>query len=177
MPKPRLITHQGVTLSIKDWAARLGISAVTLQARLTRHGMTTERALTADSLALRASGGHYPVVSVGGGEARREHIVVAERALGRALPPQAEVHHVDGDITNNAPGNLVICPNHAYHALLHVRAAAYAACGHYDWRRCVRCKAWDDPSNMTVSGNAAYHKACNAKHQATLRARRAANKE
>ena len=51
-----------------------------------------------------------------------EHVAVAEAALGRTLPPGAEVHHVDGDPTNNAPSNLVICQDHKYHSLLHARA-------------------------------------------------------
>lgn len=56
---------------------------------------------------------------------RGEHVVMAEKALGRPLPPGAEVHHMDRDRTNNntkSPWNLVICPDHAYHLLLHRRA-------------------------------------------------------
>lgn len=48
-----------------------------------------------------------------------EHRVVAEKALGKPLPPGAVIHHVDGDKANNAPSNLVICPNQAYHGILH----------------------------------------------------------
>ncbi len=50
-----------------------------------------------------------------------EHHVVAERALGHALPAGAVVHHVDEDTTNNAPNNLVICQDDNYHKLLHAR--------------------------------------------------------
>lgn len=45
-----------------------------------------------------------------------EHILIVEGALGHALPPAAEVHHVDGVKGNNANGNLVACQDHAYHA-------------------------------------------------------------
>lgn len=56
------------------------------------------------------------------------HILIAEKALGKPLPPDAEIHHVKGN-TNN-PGNLVICQNRTYHWLLHQRQRAYDACGH-----------------------------------------------
>jgi hypothetical protein len=50
-----------------------------------------------------------------------EHILVAESVLGHSLPAGAVVHHVDGNKHNNAPGNLVICEDDAYHRLLHTR--------------------------------------------------------
>ena len=53
-----------------------------------------------------------------------EHVVVAERALGKHLPAGAVVHHVDVNRRNNAPTNLVICQDAAYHKLLHARLNA-----------------------------------------------------
>lgn len=53
-----------------------------------------------------------------------EHLLVAERALGRLLRGSEEVHHVDRNRANNDPGNLVICPDRAYHMLLHRRERA-----------------------------------------------------
>ena len=50
-----------------------------------------------------------------------EHVLIAEAALGRLLPANSEVHHVDGDRRNNANKNLVICQDAAYHRLLHIR--------------------------------------------------------
>ena len=54
-----------------------------------------------------------------------QHRIIAENVLGKKLPKGSQVHHVDGDKTNNANSNLVICPNAGYHSLLHKRARAY----------------------------------------------------
>ena len=50
-----------------------------------------------------------------------EHILVAEKALGRFLPQGVEVHHVNEKKDDNRNQNLVICENSAYHGLLHKR--------------------------------------------------------
>jgi len=60
------------------------------------------------------------------GERVYEHIHLAEKALGKKLPAKAIVHHMNekaGD--NHTPFNLVICPDQAYHKLLHKRAREY----------------------------------------------------
>lgn len=59
------------------------------------------------------------------GERRLEHIVKAEKALGRKLPRGAVVHHMNKiPHDNDTPLNLVICPDQAYHLLLHRRMRA-----------------------------------------------------
>lgn len=64
----------------------------------------------------------YIIVYVDG-KPKFEHVVIAEKALGRPLPLGAEVHHMNGEKHDNkTPYNLVICPSRAYHMLLHKRA-------------------------------------------------------
>ena len=81
---------------------------------------------------------YYPAAKVGDGT-QRIHILRAERALGRPLPPGVEVHHADGSKGADAP--LVICPDRAYHRLLHVRMRIQAAGGNPNTQRiCGTCK-------------------------------------
>ncbi len=94
----------------------------------------------------------------------REHILVAEAALGRSLPESAEIHHVNEDPADNRGSNLVICEDKAYHKLLHRRMRALAACGHADWELCEVCGKYDDPANLTLRMKrpGGYHRACAA---------------
>lgn len=82
------------------------------------------------------------------GRAAREHVFKAEKVLGRRLRNSEMVHHIDEDSSNNNNNNLVICPNMAYHALLHIRTEALNCCGNANYRRCIVCKTWDDPATM-----------------------------
>lgn len=109
-----------------------------------------------------------------GGRKTYEHIRIAEQALGKPLPDGAEVHHIDGDGFNNAYSNLVVCPDHAYHVLLHKRARALDACGNPNFSRCWICGIWSAPEYLRFKLNRpeAYHAACWAAYQVTLRARR-----
>jgi len=71
-----------------------------------------------------------------------EHVVVAEKALGKPLPLKAKVHHLDEDRANNAGNNLVICEDQAYHAMLHLRMKSLRATGNPNLRQCYCCKEW-----------------------------------
>jgi hypothetical protein len=55
-----------------------------------------------------------------------EHTIVASKALGKGLPKGAVVHHINGNVQDNRPENLVICENQSYHRLLHCRMNAIA---------------------------------------------------
>lgn len=101
----------------------------------------------------------------------RDHIAIAEKALGKRLPPGAQVHHVDEDRTNNQPGNLVICPNNAYHKLLHQRMRAVAACGNANWLPCKRCHQYADPDEMANRGSSFAHRLCEREYEKNRPAR------
>jgi hypothetical protein len=102
----------------------------------------------------------------------REHVAVAERAIGKPLPRGALVHHVDQDRSNNDPSNLVICPDDAYHMLLHRRQRALEACGNADWVKCWVCKTYSPPELIIVNGKNTHHRACINQWQAQARVRR-----
>lgn len=91
------------------------------------------------------------------------HIEIAEKALGKKLPKGAEVHHVNSDPTDNRNENLVICQDHKYHSLLHMRTEALEVTGNANMRLCKICGIYSDPSWMrkTKTGQM-YHVKCNA---------------
>jgi len=97
----------------------------------------------------------------------RRYIVVAERALGKTLPPGVIIHHVDGNQTNDTNTNLVICENTKYHHLLHVREKALKECGHANWKKCWICQKYDDPKNLYIAsrGNPIRHLKCHREYE------------
>jgi hypothetical protein len=112
----------------------------------------------------------YSKVYVGEGRSRAEHVVIAEKVIGRPLPKPACVHHVDGNPRTNDHNNLVVCPSQAYHKLLHRRQDALAACGNADWLKCRICKTYDAPSALVVKPRgdkspAAWHAACSREYE------------
>ena len=104
----------------------------------------------------------------------QEHILVAERAMGKPLPTKAVVHHMDGNRSNNDPKNLVVCQDQAYHLILHRRMRALRECGNANWMWCHFCQRWDDPRNMHRENPLAkykyYHQQC--KREDAVRYRR-----
>lgn len=90
-----------------------------------------------------------------------EHILVAEKALGKLLPLGAVVHHHNKNRADNKTrGNLVVCQDRAYHLLVHQRMDALEACGHAGWRKCWICQRYDEPSKLYIKDHAIYHRQC-----------------
>ena len=98
----------------------------------------------------------------------------AEKALGRPLPPKAEIHHPDRD-RGNPTARLVICQDRAYHMLIELRTRAYRATGDPRARKCEICKRWSRDLRECSNGTKMrhlYHPECQRLYQRKIRARR-----
>lgn len=97
----------------------------------------------------------------------------AVRALGRALPERAVVHHADGSKALDAP--LVICQDQAYHMLLHLRMRVVAAGGNPNTDKiCGRClrakpKAEFGPNRSNFDGLMGRCRLCRREEAQSLR--------
>lgn len=111
--------------------------------------------------------GYITIQIPGERHARFEHVIIAEQALGHALPETVDVHHVNGVRDDNRNCNLVICQDRAYHMLLHQRQRALEACGDPNARRCMYCSGYDRQENISTvvrrdGTTKHYHRTCNA---------------
>lgn len=48
-----------------------------------------------------------------------EHILIAEKKLGRPIPKEEPIHHIDFDRQNNDPDNLYVCESNKEHMKIH----------------------------------------------------------
>lgn len=104
----------------------------------------------------------------------REHILVAERALGKSLPHGVQIHHY-GDTFDN--GKMILCQNQEYHYLIHTRTKALKECGYAKWRKCKFCKEYDDPVNLHINhippyGWNIHHQDCESEYEKIRTAKR-----
>lgn len=88
------------------------------QQRLYHHGSTDARRNENGAGHVHHTGYRYLKIN---NKAVAEHRLIAERALGKPLPAGAVVHHINGVKSDNRPSNLIVCPDEAYHNLLHTR--------------------------------------------------------
>lgn len=116
----------------------------------------------------------YVLLATEGGGYTQEHVLLAEKALGRKLPKGVPVHHVNEDKSDNSAGNLVICESHAYHHLLHVRTRALKATGDANSRKCKFCKEWG--LGLRVVGRWSYHLKCSNEYSRSMRTKKGCDK-
>ena len=104
-------------------AALYAVAPHTVYMALKRRGV--ELRSLSESVSMRKQGSRtvsngYVFVRTGKGRREREHVLIAERILGRRLKKNEHVHHINGIKTDNRNENLLICTR-SYHIELHWR--------------------------------------------------------
>lgn len=187
MPAKKLFTYNGMTMSISDWARHLNRPYDAFRMRLANgysiaeainHPYnTTKWGVKRGDGCIRPDG--YRILSING-KPILEHKLIVEKAIGRKLKDKEEIHHVNMIRSDNRPSNLVVCPDHYYHELLHVRTEALEQCGNADYRRCFFCKTFDDTKLMYAEkrNGTHYHRECRNQYKKNMRkAKKLLNKE
>ena len=104
-------------------------------------------------------------------------LLVVEKAMGKYLSKGHPIHHVDGNPSNDANNNLVVCESQGYHLMLDRRRRAFKACGHADWRKCPYCQKYDDLDNLIANGLGFTHRECKIEYGRKYRAKLKRKKE
>jgi hypothetical protein len=89
-----------------------------------------KRTTTHDKFGYKYAEAEHDYVNERGEIIRRfEHIVNAEKKIGRPLSDSEVVHHIDGNKSNNSIENLHVCKDNSVHRLLHgsLERAAFEA--------------------------------------------------
>lgn len=127
--------------------------------RSTRHGRLHSVRREYGTGSIHVTG--YMTVIADSGKRAMEHRAIVENILGKKLPKSAVIHHVDHDRLNNFPTNLVVCPDSAYHNLIHRRERALDACGNPNAIRCKFCKTYDNQDDIILNKEGyGYHRSC-----------------
>ena len=103
----------------------------------------------------------------------KEHILVAEEAVGHTLQTGAVVHHINEIKSDNRNMDLVVLQDHAEHAALHYRLRVLRAGGDpWTQRFCCGCHQLLDKSEFyRVKRDAGYHGECKQCSRARTRER------
>lgn len=80
-----------------------------------------------------------------------EHVLVAEKVIGKFLPAQAVIHHVNENTADNRNKNLVVCENQAYHMALHGRLRILRGGGNPWTDRFCKVCGWKTRTAFTQS--------------------------
>lgn len=102
-----------------------------------------------------------------------EHILIAEKILGRAIEDGEVVHHINHDTRDNRMDNLQVFQSHAAHMQYHASQRAFSECGNAEFRKCCYCHKYDSPENLKRrrEGNRSHwHPTCRNEYRRNLRA-------
>ena len=132
-----------------------------------RHGTPTP---AKPELQVHTATGGYKFITKNG-KTTYLHVMAMEHFIGRTLAAGEEVHHKNGDPSDNDIDNLVLCRDHEEHMILHQRQRALEACGNPDFRPCRICGTYDATENMSPHRKQFYHRGCLAEQSRNQRAK------